>query len=318
LNIWPFLKDINKMIKTATKLATLASSARIFMCRPEFFEVSYKINPWMVPDEWSHDKSRFEEQSKGGWVELYHKLTELGASVELVDPVPGLPDLVFTANAAVVMDGKILLATFRHPERQGEEKVYKAFFENLIRRGLCHELIEMPSGVVLEGAGDCVWDPVRQMFWAGYGPRSSKAAGKVVEETFGLPVESLELVNPRYYHMDTALVPLSGGEVVYYPGAFSTEGRATIRRIIGDENLIAVGDADAEILAVNLVCLGKNIVLSNCSREMEAALNNRGYTVHKVPISSFGKSGGSAFCLTLRLDRVSQGESQPALRVSNG
>lgn len=292
--------------------------ARIAMCRPEFFEVSYKINPWMAPEEWSRDSDAFRRKSVGGWEELYRKLHSLGAEIELVPPQPGLPDLVFTANAAVVMNRKILLASFRHPERQGEEKFYKSFFEGLVAKGLCDEVREMPEGVILEGAGDCVWDPARQMFWAGYGPRSSKQAGAVVEDYFGLPVVSLELVNERYYHMDTALVPLPGGEVVYYPGAFSEKDQAVIHDIVGADKLIAVSDADAEVLAVNMVCIGNDIVLAQCSDRMEAELNRHGFTVHRVPISSFGKSGGSAFCLTLRLDRMSARQAQTARRVAAG
>ena len=272
----------------------------------------------MTPEEWSRDPAGFEAKSKSGWQLLYLKLQELGADIELVTPEPGLPDLVFTANAAVVMDGKVLLASFRHPERQGEEKFYKAFFENLARQGKVGDVYDMPEGVILEGAGDCCWDPLRQMFWAGYGPRSSREAAKVVEDHFGLPVISLELVNPRYYHMDTALVPLSGGEVVYYPGAFSAAGQDTIRRLIGDENLIAVSDADAEVMAVNLVCLEKNIVLARCSDALEAELNRRGYTIHRVPIADFSKSGGSAFCLTLRLDRASDVAANTERLVVNG
>jgi N-dimethylarginine dimethylaminohydrolase len=294
------------------------TDARIAMCRPDFFDVSYKINPWMTPEEWSRDSAKFEAQSKSGWQQLYLKLKEIGAEIELVAPEPGLPDLVFTANAAVVMNGKILLASFRHPERQGEEKFYKAFFEEMVAKGICHELQEMPEGIILEGAGDCVADPQRQIFWMGYGQRSSKEAAPVVEDYFGLPVVALELVNPRYYHMDTALVPLSGGEVVYYPGAFSDHDQATIARIVGEDNLIPVSDEDALLMAVNLVCVGKNIVLARCSDKMEAELNRRGYTVHHVPIADFSKSGGSAFCLTLRLDRVSEASVQTARRVSNG
>jgi N-dimethylarginine dimethylaminohydrolase len=276
------------------------------MCKPQHFKVSYAINPWMHPDQWAENADALTVQSSDGWEKLVDKLKELGARIELVPPQPGWPDLVFTANAAVVMDRKALVARFRHPERQGEEPHYLRAFEILKERGDL-DVVEMtPEGMVLEGAGDCVWDEVRKIFWVGYGQRSDQAAAKHVADFFGQEAIGLELVNPRYYHMDTAMVPLSGGEVMYYPGAFSPEGQGIIAERYGAENLISVPTGDAERLGVNAVNLAKNIVLAKASDKFKSMLEERGYTLHQLPIGSYSLSGGSAFCLTLRLDRKSE------------
>ena len=166
-------------------------------------------------------------------------MTQLGATIELVPPVKGLPDLVFTANAAVVMDGIALVANFRYPERQPEAAHYERSFRELWARGVIDAVRPMPEGVLLEGAGDCVWDPARQMFWTGYGPRSDKDAARVVAETYGVEALPLELVNPSFYHMDTALAPLPRGEVMYVPSAFSEEGLRQFYERVAPEQRIA-------------------------------------------------------------------------------
>ncbi len=278
----------------------------IMMCKPVHFEVTYKINPWMTPDEWAENSLALALESSDGWDRLVETLGSLGANLLFVDPQPGLPDLVFTANAAIVMDGKALVARFRHPERQGEEPFYLAFLEALKAQGLLTQVEMTPESVCLEGAGDCVWDTQRNLFWMGYGQRSDQAAARAVGDFFGLETIPLELIDPRYYHMDTALVPLSGGEIVYYPGAFSAAGQAVVAERAGRHNLIAAPEEDAARLSVNLVNLDRDIVLATATDRFQSMIEERGYRLHKLPISSFSKSGGSAFCLTLRLDRTSK------------
>jgi len=279
--------------------------ARILMCAPDHFEVAYAINPWMHPDEWAARRDELTGRSCDGWSLLRNTLEKVGAAIELVPPVPGLPDMVFTANAAVIMDGKALVATFRHPERQGETPHFRRAFAALAARGLLTEVADMPAGITLEGAGDCVHDVTRGTFFLGYGFRSDRAAAPVVADFTGEHVEPIELVDPRFYHMDTCLAPLSGGEVLYVPCAFSEAGRGRIAEIVGRDRLFAVPDVDAEKLGANLVNIGRDIVLAEASDRFKALVGELGYAVHETPIRSFGLSGGSAFCLTLRLDRAS-------------
>ena len=285
-------------------MTSIGPSARFLMCRPEHFAVSYAINPWMDPQRWARDR-RAHAAAARQWAALHRKLVELGAAVELVPPVAGLPDLVFTANAGLVLDREVLLARFRHPERQREEVHFEAAFRSLQAHGLLDGVRKLPDNLVLEGAGDCVWDDARKLFWMGYGPRSDADARGAVAEMFGQDVLALELADARFYHIDTALAPLPHGEVMYLPGAFTAAGNAAICDRVAPHQRLHLGVADGDRLAANAVCLGDTLILSGCGERLRAELNERGYRVVTTPLSSFLRSGGSAFCLTLRLDRRS-------------
>jgi N-dimethylarginine dimethylaminohydrolase len=279
--------------------------ARFLMCRPDHFGVHYTINPWMDPESWAHESTTLVDASQREWAALHRALAGLGAAVELVPPVPRLPDLVFTANAAVVLDRRALLARFRHPERRSEEAHFEAAFRALQARGLLDTVTTLPDDVVLEGAGDCVFDRTRNMFWMGHGPRSNHGAAGPVRDIFGVETVSLALVDPRFYHLDTALCPLSGGEVMFVPDAFAPDGLRAIHARVEPAQRIEVPIEDACRLAANAVCVGDAIVMSSCGDRLHRQLAERGYRVTATPLSSFLRSGGSAFCLTLRLDRRS-------------
>jgi N-dimethylarginine dimethylaminohydrolase len=290
-------------------------TARFLMCRPEHFAVSYTINPWMDPKRWADDAGA-HAAAEHEWAALHRKLLELGAAVELVPPAAGLPDLVFTANAAVVLNRQVLLARFRHPERQREEGHFEAAFRSLQARGLVDAVRRLPEGLVLEGAGECVWDERRNLFWMGYGRRSDASAAHAVEDVFGQDVVALELADPRFYHIDTALSALPGGEVMYLPGAFTAAGNAAIRDRVAPHERIEIATEDGCRLAANAVGLGRTLILSGCGRRLRAELRERGYDVVTTPLRSFLRSGGSAFCLTLRLDRRSVPVSATAHKVA--
>ncbi len=211
--------------------------------------------------------------------------------------------MVFTANSAVVLDRKVLLARFLCKERQGEEAHNRAFFEGLHARGLIDQIVEAPEGLYFEGAGDAIWDATRRLIWTGYGQRSSRDMFRTIGELYGVPAIALELVDPRFYHLDTCFCVLSGGEVLWYPAAFSADSAATVREMIGDK-LIEATEEDAFHLGVNSVCIGREVVMCHASAATRAALKARGYRVHVVPLDSFNRSGGAAYCLTLRLDNV--------------
>ena len=275
------------------------------MCRPEHFGVIYSINPWMNPRGWAREEASLAASSHRQWARLHRTLLDLGADVDLVPPVDGLPDLVFTANAAVVLDRKVLLAHFRHPERQAEEAHFEAAFRRLQAHGVIDSVTRMPDGITLEGAGDCVFDQTRGVFWMGYGPRTDQRARPLVADLFAADAIALELADPRFYHMDTALCPLTGGELLYIPGAFTDLGRAAIAARVAPEERIAVDEKDAVRLAANTVCVGNVLVMPACSPRLRAVLTERGYRVAVTPLPAFLRSGGAAFCLTLRLDRRS-------------
>jgi N-dimethylarginine dimethylaminohydrolase len=282
-------------------LAERSVRPHLLMCPPRHFAVTYSINPWMDPQAWAGNKELHAEAERQ-WGALREALIGAGAMVETIAPVPDLPDLVFTANAAVVLDGKAVLSRFRHPERRNEEPVFAAGFAALAERGLLDSVSHLPDGVILEGAGDCIWDARRRAFWLGCGFRSDRAAGPVLERQFGRPCLPLPLADASFYHLDTALCALPCGAVMYYPGAFTPAARATIAANVAAADRIALDRADAERFAANAVCVGKTIVLSSCSAALRARLQERGYAVVETPLHAFMRSGGSACCLTLRLD----------------
>jgi N-dimethylarginine dimethylaminohydrolase len=289
-----------------------ASQPRFLMCAPRHFAVTYSINPWMDPKAWADGGAALHAAAARQWAGLHRALAAHGAAIETVEPAPGLPDLVFTANAAVVLDGKALLARFRHPERQGEQPLFEAGFRALQRRGLIGEVVAMPAGVALEGAGDCLWDARRRLFWMGCGFRSDRAAAAVVEWQFGVRCVPLELADPSFYHLDTALCALPCGAAIYHPAAFTPAALAALHAEVEPADRIALDRADATRFAANAVCFGRLIVLSSASLALRRELKSRGYTVVATPLTAFQKSGGSACCLTLRLDRASAAVSAPA------
>jgi N-dimethylarginine dimethylaminohydrolase len=274
----------------------------LLMSPPDYFEVSYSINPWMDPAQWSLDSRRLWQDAHDGWLALKSKYEELGAKVTVKPAAKGWPDLVFTANCAVVLDGKAVMARYLRPERTGEEPHGLRMFESLLAKGAIDTIHHTPEGVYFEGAGDAIHDPERQLIWTGWGQRSSFEAAGTLARVFGLRTAPLELIDPRFYHLDTCFCLLSGGEVVYHPPAFNEEGRAQIQSLVLPGKLIAAPLEDAEHLGVNSVCIGRDVVMCWCTTALRAELEGRGYRVHVVPLGSFNRSGGAAYCLTLRLD----------------
>ncbi|HUC51888.1 MAG TPA: arginine deiminase-related protein [Xanthobacteraceae bacterium] len=279
---------------------------RFLMCPPRFFAVSYSINPWMDPNAWAGSAASLHAQAEQQWTSLRRVLQGFSAQVSTLDPMPGLPDLVFTANAAVVLDRKAVLARFRHGERRDEEPVFDAAFQTLRVRGIIDEIIELPQDVRLEGAGDCIYDARRGLFWLGCGFRSDAAAAGAIEEALGLRCVTLPLADARFYHLDTALCVLPCGGVVYYPQAFTPPALAAIHEHVAPGDRIELSQSDAARFAANAVCVGHAIVLSSCGNGLRAKLERRGYAVVETPLDVFQRSGGSTCCLTLRLDHRSR------------
>lgn len=247
---------------------------------------------------------------------LHRTLLARGATIEAIESEPGLPDLVFTANAAVVLDRKAMPARFRHQERQRERPVFMASFRALQARGLIDEIVEMPENVALEGAGDCIWDRLRGLFWMGYGFRSDAAASHLIEKRFGVRCLPLALADPRFYHLDTAFCALPCGGILYYPGAFTAAALDTIHEHAATAQRILLNRADATRFAANAVCFDGVLVLSSCSDALRRELEGRGYTVAKTSLHAFLRSGGSAGCLTLRLDHQTRAKEASTMMVA--
>jgi arginine dihydrolase len=285
--------------------AATSGRPHLLMCPPRHFAVTYSINPWMDPQSWADRGGNLHGKAQHQWAGLRDALTAAGALVETIDPTPELPDLVFTANAAVVLDRKVVLSRFRYPERQKEEAIFAAAFATLRERGVVDDVCQLPPGIILEGAGDCIWDARRRLFWLGCGFRSDAAAASFLTQRLGRPVVALPLAQSRFYHLDTALCVLPCGTLMYHPEAFTPAAQTTINAHVAPEHRIALDRADAKRFAANAVCVHDTIVLSSCSKPLRSALQERGYTVVETPLQAFLRSGGSACCLTLRLDHRS-------------
>jgi N-dimethylarginine dimethylaminohydrolase len=256
------------------------------MCPPTHFEVTYSINPWMDPTQ-----PVDVELALTQWEDLRTRYLALGHRVEILEPVPGLPDMVFAANGATVVDGKVLGARFANPQRRAEAAAHLEWF-----RANGYTDVRDPEHVN-EGEGD--FAVTTSWLLAGKGFRSSPFAHAELQEFFGRPVISLDLINPLYYHLDTALSVLDGDEVMYYPGAFSTGSQAVLRRLFPDAVLAT--EQDAAVFGLNAVCDGRHVLLPQAAQELAARLHARGFEPVGVDLSELLKAGGSVKCCTLEL-----------------
>jgi N-dimethylarginine dimethylaminohydrolase len=275
------------------------------MTDPGHYDVCYQINPWMQPKAWKADAKAGLAGAKQASAALKSALVAAGGRVETIGAVKDLPDLVFPANAAIVLDGRVLLARFRHPERQGEEPIFREVFCRLKKRGLVQDVVDLPEGLFQEGAGDCIWDKDRRLFWAGYGPRSSRGALAIIQGVFGQEVVPLELASERFYHLDTCFCPLAGGKVLYYPAAFTAKSLAAIRARVPERQRIEATAEEAAAFCVNAVNIDAKVIMARPPESLKKKLRARGYTVIEVGLDPFILSGGAAYCMTLRLDRTS-------------
>ena len=266
--------------------------SRFLMCPPTHYDVDYVINPWMEGNVHRSAKAVAAAQ----WQQLQGVLAG-HARVEQLQPQPGLPDLVFTANAGVVVDDSVVLARFFHPERQGEEPWFQQWFES---QG--YRVTLLPADLPFEGAGDALLDRSGGWLWAGYGFRSELAAHPLLAEALAVEVLSLRLMDERFYHLDTCFCPLSDGTLLYYPPAFDFYSNRLIETRVPAAKRLVVGEADALAFACNAVNVGRSVILNQASAGLRQQLETRGYEVLETPLSEFLKAGGAAKCLTLRLD----------------
>jgi N-dimethylarginine dimethylaminohydrolase len=272
----------------------MARSAHVFlMCPPEYFTVAYIINPWMHGNLRKIDNAVAKQQ----WRSLYDVLTDL-ATVRLVLPQPSSPDMVFTANAGLVKGRDFIVSRFRYPERQYEEPYFGDWFMD---RG--YEVSLMPRDVPFEGAGDALFDRGEGgRLWMAHGHRSIAAAREVLFERLHVDIVTLKLVDQRFYHLDTCFCPLEGGFLLYYPPAFDEASRADIELRVPAAKRISIDEEDALAFACNAVNIDNRVVVNRATPGFVEALARKGFEVVQTPLSEFMKAGGSAKCLTLRLD----------------
>ena len=269
----------------------VATRRTVLMCRPDFFTVSYRINPWMHPED-PTDTSLAVTQ----WETLYAKYLELGYDVHLIDGVKGLPDMVYAANGGFVLDGIAYGAKFQYPERQPEGPAYMEWFA-------ANGFTVADPVSTNEGEGDFLL--VGETIYAGTGFRSDAASHDELRKIYGREVVTLTLIDPSFYHLDTALAVLDSdggpGSIAYLPKAFNAASLAILEERFPDA--IHVNDADAAVLGLNSFSDGKNVIIASRATDFERQLRERGFTPHGVDLSELLLGGGGVKCCTLELRR---------------
>ncbi len=275
------------------------------MCAPAHYGVEYVINPWMAGNVHRVAQGNAIKQ----WEELRGRPTSLG-DVELLEPAPGLPDMVFTANGGFVLGKKAVLPRFLYRERQDEREHFRKWFA---RAG--YEVLDLPGDVPFEGEGDALLDPERGLLWTGYGMRTDLGVHPALAEALDLRVVSLRLADERFYHLDTCLCPLERGYLMYYPRAFDADSILQIEQIVPPEKRIPIGGDDAAAFACNVVNINGNIVMNRASPALKERLDAAGFNVIETPLDEFMKAGGAAKCLVLLLTNHAPPDSAASTSV---
>ena len=266
-------------------------TTKFFMCPADYFGIDYEINPWMKV-EIQADNSKAQNQ----WKSLYKIITEdVKADVVTMEPQKGLPDIVFTANAALIYKNTALVTSFRCPERQPESKFYADWFE---ANGF--DVKFLPEDIAFEGAGDALFSG--DVLYSGYVPRTDISSHAYISELLNIKVISLELIDNRFYHLDTCFCPLTDGYLMYYPDAFDSYGNQVIEANFPEEKLIRVNEEEALKFSCNAVNSEYNIVMNLTTDRLKSALKEKGFVTYETDLSEFMKAGGSSKCLTLKLN----------------
>jgi lysine-ketoglutarate reductase/saccharopine dehydrogenase-like protein (TIGR00300 family) len=269
----------------------MVSQIRFFMCAPDHYDVDYVINPWMEGNIHKSSRDRAVEQ----WNKLYNVIKD-HAIVDLVEPEKGWPDMVFSANAGLVLGKNVVLSRFLHKERQGEEPYFQQWFE---QNGF--NVYTLPKDLPFEGAGDALLDREGRWLWAGYGFRSELDSHPFLAKWLDIEVISLRLMDERFYHLDTCFCPLANGYLLYYPGAFDSYSNRVIEMRVAPEKRIAIVEADAVNFACNAVNVDSIVIMNKTSDGLKSRLAEVSFQVIETPLTEFLKAGGAAKCLTLRV-----------------
>lgn len=264
-------------------------NSKFLMCAPKYFTVNYEINPWM-----NKKNGINAEKSNEQWQRLISLYLKNNCEIKTIEPQKGLPDLVFTANGAFVINNKVVIANFKFKERRRESILFKKWFEN---NG--YDITTLPDDIIFEGQGDAFH--LRGKIYAGYGFRSIKKSHTYLKKIFKCDIISLRLINPKFYHLDTCFCILSNGEVIYYPRAFDKQSRINIKKNF--KVAIPINHNDALQFFCNSVSI-ENVLITSAKNYSSGSVNKvrkLGYNVKSVDLSEFKKSGGGARCLTLSI-----------------
>jgi N-dimethylarginine dimethylaminohydrolase len=260
---------------------------KLLLCPPNYYGIEYEINPWM-----NRARGADRALATAQWKRLRETLQSLDCSVEIIEPRPGLPDMVFTANAGLVVGKKFIGSNFRHRERQGESVFFEQWFAER-----AYEIARLPQPLVFEGEGDALFSD--DVLFCGYRFRSDIRSHQWLGDSLKCLAISLELVDERFYHLDTCFCPLGEGRAMWYPAAFDEYGQKAIREHITE--LIEVPPDEALRFACNAVVIGHDVVLPDGCAKLCHKLSECGHRCHELPMSEFIKAGGACKCLALFL-----------------
>ena len=283
----------NQITPEIPLLVEAAGRPTFLMCAPTLYDVNYVINPWMAGNVHASSRERAMEQ----WNSLYEAVVRV-ANVQLVEPQAGSPDMVFTANAGLERDGVVMLSSFFHAERQGEEEHFRRWFE-----AAGYRVLDLPREVAFEGEGDALFSTDGSRLWVGYGPRTVLTSHACLGTIWNVDVVSLHLVDPRFYHLDTCFAPLEGGFVLYYPAAFDAASLKKIEDFYPVERRIVVAEEDAVRFACNAIHVGRTVILNHASQALVSELRLNAFEPIQLDLSEFLKAGGAAKCLVMKLSR---------------
>jgi N-dimethylarginine dimethylaminohydrolase len=256
----------------------------LLLCPPDYYGIEYEINPWMSVARGA-DTAIVQEQ----WKQLHATLSKLN-KVHLIPPQPRLPDMVFTANAGLTVGRRFIPSNFRHKERAGEQPFFAKWME---QHG--YEVDWLPEKLYFEGEGDALFG--KDVLFCGYKFRSDIQSHRAIAEMLSCLAISVELVDPRFYHLDTCFCPLPDGGGFWFPDAFDEYGQRAIREHVTD--LIDVAPEEAMHFSCNAVVIDRDIVLPEGAPQLVTKLQERGYRCHALPMSEFIKAGGACKCLTM-------------------
>jgi N-dimethylarginine dimethylaminohydrolase len=281
------------ILPSASNFASLPHFNRptYLMCPPEWYDVGYVINPWMAGN--LHRPSR--DTAFMQWKGLYQELQRI-ADVRLLHAREGSPDMVFVAHAAVVQHGVATISSFTHPQRQTEERHVRQWLEEA---GFL--LWATPRETSFEGEGDALFDANGGHLWAAHGVRTCKISHRHLANAWHTPMTSLHLVDPRFFHLDLCFAPLSGGYLMYFPGAFDAVSLKKIEAAYGADKRIVVSELEATQFACNVINAGQDILMGKVEGDLGKRLTERGFDVTELELSEFQRGGGSAKALALRL-----------------
>jgi len=257
----------------------------LLLCPPDYYGIEYEINPWMSVARGA-DAAIVQEQ----WKQLHATLSKLNCKVHLIAPQPRLPDMVFTANAGLTVGRRFIPSTFRHKERAGEQPFFAKWME---QHG--YDVDWLPEKLYFEGEGDALFG--NDVLFCGYKFRSDIQSHRAIAEMLSCLAISVELVDPRFYHLDTCFCPLPDGGGFWFPDAFDEYGQRAIREHVTD--LIDVAPEEATHFSCNAVVIDRDIVLPEGAPQLVTKLQERGYSCHPLPMSEFIKAGGACKCLTM-------------------